>query len=290
MYKLEQKTQPDKSTWEFIVVIPKKDVKDKYDQIASQEIKNVTVDGFRKGKAPKNIAEKQLDVSAIYDKTASQILEEVYSDILKKHSIKPIMSPKIEIVSAKENEDWKIKIITATKPDIDIKKYKEIVKKLKDSQKSDDIWVPGKDKKVSKEDNDNKKNILLNKILNELIEKTDFKVPTVIVETELNKRLSKLVDDVSKAGLTMDQYLSSKKQTIEDIKKALHKEINDTYKLEFILESIAQEAKITVEKKDLDEIFSKIADPQERTKAENNSYFYASILRRQKTLDHLLEI
>jgi hypothetical protein len=53
--------------------------------------------------------------------------------------------------------------------------------------------------------------------------------------------------------------------------------------------AIADKENITVEKQDLEKIFVNLS-PEERKKAEENSYFYASILRKQKTLDFLINL
>jgi len=102
--------------------------------------------------------------------------------------------------------------------------------------------------------------------------------------------LTRLLDDIQKIGLTVDNYLKSKKLTMEQLKASYRKEIEDTYKLEFILSEIADRENISVEKEDLDKLFSNIKEEKERKAAEANSYFYASILRKQKTLDYLLSL
>jgi len=47
---------------------------------------------------------------------------------------------------------------------------------------------------------------------------------------------------------------------------------------------------INVEKEDLDKLFANIKDEKEKEQARQNAYFYASILRKQKTLDLLLNL
>ena len=117
-----------------------------------------------------------------------------------------------------------------------------------------------------------------------------IEISDLIIEQELNKKLSQLLDDVNKIGLTVESYLESKKETIDSIKNKFKKEIEDTYKLEFIFEAIAEEAKLTVEKADIDTLITQTKDEASRQQIEQNSYFYASILRRQKTIDYLLSL
>ena len=77
---------------------------------------------------------------------------------------------------------------------------------------------------------------------------------------------------------------------MESLKTQFRKETEDTYKLEFVLSEIADKENIKIEKTDLDKLFVNIKDEKERKKAEQNSYYYATILRKQKTLDYLISL
>lgn len=77
---------------------------------------------------------------------------------------------------------------------------------------------------------------------------------------------------------------------MESLKAQFRKETEDTYKMEFALAEIADKEKIKIEKADLDKLFVNIKDENERKKAEQNSYYYATILRKQKTLDYLISL
>lgn len=283
-----------KSTYQFDVVIPNDQVVQKYNQSFDLLASELEAPGFRKGKAPKNIAEKHIKKEAVYEKLINDLIPEIYQELLKQENLKPVISPKIELIKAKDNEDWEIRVTIAEKPKIDLKNYKELIKNIKLEEKKKDIWVPGKSVKQNsppstKEKEDNKMK-LFNKIFDIFLKNVDIEISDLIIETELNKRLTQLVDDVRKVGLTTEQYLKSKNETIDSLKEKFKKEIEEMYKLEFILEDIGETEKIIVEQKDLDALFLNIKDEKERQKAKQNAYFYASILRRQKTLDFLIAL
>jgi len=287
-----KKSDLGKSTYQFDITIPQSQIAKKYNQNFDRLVAELELPGFRKGKAPKKIAEKHIKKETVYEKLISDLIPEVYQELLKQESLKPIISPKIELIKAKENEDWLVRITVAEKPKIDLKNYKDLIKKLKIEEKKADIWVPGKSDKgkpTTQEKEDNRLE-LLNKIFDVLIKNTSAEISDLIIETELNRGLSQLVDDVRKVGLTIDQYLKSKQETIESLKEKFKKEITEMYKLEFILEEISEKEKITVEQKDLELFFANIKEEKERQKARENAYFYASILRRQKTLDFLIAL
>lgn len=281
-----------KNTNEIIVDIPKVDIKLEFDKSFDKLQKELTVEGFRKGKAPKAVAEKHLKKELIIEDLAKTLFSRIYSEIVKKENLKPIVSPKIDLIKAKEDEDWQIKISLAERPAINLGEYKKSINNLKANNKKADIWVPGKgsptqsQQKSSQED----KQKSLNDILTLLLKECQMDISDLILEEELNHRLTKLVDDVQKLGLTVESYLKSKKITIEELKKRYRQEIEDTYKIEFLLTEIADKENINVEKEDLDKLFSNIKDEKEKQSAQQNAYFYAAFLRKQKTLDFLLSL
>ena len=99
-----------------------------------------------------------------------------------------------------------------------------------------------------------------------------------------------LLDEVQKIGLTIDGYLKSKNTTMDDLKAKYRHEIDETYRIEFILNEIADLNNIQVDQKDLDKIFENIKGEKEKEIALQNSYFYASVVRKQKTLEYLLNL
>jgi trigger factor len=289
MYSYKVKKLP-KSTVEVTVDVPRQDIASE-EEAAFQRIRKVTtVQGFRQGKVPSDIARKHVKKESVIQEMVRSLLPRIYEEIVKKENLKPIVSPRVELIKAKEGEDWQFKITVAEKPEVDLGNYKEEVKKAKAesaSRRKADIWVPGQKEKPeeSKEVQDQK---VLNEVLEVLLKTAKVEIPDLLVEEEVNRRLTALVDDIQKIGLTTDAYLKTKGLTMEELKERYRKEIADTYKLELILGEIAEKEGIKIEKEDLDKLFANIKEEKEKKAAEENAYFYASVLRKQKTLDYLL--
>ena len=288
MYSYKKEKLP-KNTTQLIVDVPKLDIKKEEEQAFSRLQSQLTVAGFRQGKTPKDIAEKHISKDALYQELAQKLISRIYQEIITKESLKPIISPKVDLVKAKEDEDWQIKITLAEKPMIEPGNYKKIIKEVKAKAEKSNIWIPGKDKETKKPEEENK-NKLLNEILTALLKETKLEISDLIVDEEINRRLTHLVDEIQKIGLTTENYLKSKNLSMESLKAQFKKETEDTYKLEFALAEIADKENIKVEKVDLDKLFINIKDEKERKKAEQNSYYYATILRKQKTLDYLISL
>ena len=281
------------STIEYTVTIPAQEIAKESESAFETLREELTVVGFRKGKAPREIAKKQIHNESVFQEMLKSLLPRIYEDIVKKESLKPIITPKVELVSSKEGEDWKVKITTAEKPPVNLGNYKEYIKKAKEQVKKADIWVPGKDSgkpEDTKQKEQQNQQKLINEVMTALLKNVSVEIPELLIEEELNQRLTRILDDVQKIGLTVDAYLKSKNITMEELKTKARQEIVDTYKLEFILNEIADSESVKVEKEDLDKILSHITDVKERAVAEQNAYFYAAVLRKQKTLDLLLSL
>lgn len=284
--------QPEKNrTAIYEITIPTKDIDARYKKSLEDLAKNAEVEGFRKGKAPTDMAEKSLGKDRIYDHMIQHLLPDIYKKVLEQDKLEPVISPKIELQKAKEGEDWVIVMSIALQPTVKIPDYKKIAADVKADAKKDDIWVPGKDEKADSKLSDKevmeRKEKLLNNILQKIIDKTTIELSDIIVEQEVNNRLSRLVDDVRNIGLTIDAYFQSRNTTQEQVKEEFKKDIENTYKLEYALNEIGDKEDITVDDEEIKKMLQGIPDGPEKADAQKNAYVYAMMMRKQKILDFL---
>lgn len=102
------------------------------------EQKNAKVDGFRKGKVPRNVYEKHYGKQALYYVAINNELGMLYEKVLKDNKLEPIMDPKIDIVEVND-EKLVVKFTVTTKPEVKIKKYKGL------NVKKDEVKVTKKE-------------------------------------------------------------------------------------------------------------------------------------------------
>jgi len=283
------------------LTIPKNRVKEVYDKELASVLSEVEVPGFRKGKAPKKLAEEKIDKKRLTEQVATKLIPEAYQEAIQKENIKPIVNPQVRLTSANENQDWQIEIETCEAPQIVLGNYKEEIKKINATGK---IWVPtnktahpemGKRKEATESGDER-----LQKILNSLLSREagsrsagqfiKLEIPALLVENELNRRLASLINKTEKLGLTLEQYLTSINQSVEQLKESYQKAAEEFWKLEFILNKIADEEKIAVEQTEIEKVINQAKNEKEKKALESQRYFLAQILRRQKTLDFLLNL
>lgn len=68
-----------------------------YKKVEIELINNFEMPGFRKGKAPKDIFNKEVNQSKIYQETATAIIEKTLGEALEKEKLEVLGTPKIEI-------------------------------------------------------------------------------------------------------------------------------------------------------------------------------------------------
>ncbi len=259
---------PD-GTIELTITIPAELVKKTQEEVINEMVKNASLPGFRKGKAPKKLIEEKLDKETIREEVLKKLLPQTYLEAIKEHNLRPIINPKIHV-----NPDWQFTALTCEVPEILLQNYKEAIGKLTAKEK---IIIPGKEpQKVPFEE-----------IIKALLEAIAVKIPAVLTSGEVDRLLSQTLDEVKKLGLTLDQYLSSTGKTPEALRAEYQQKAESDIKLEFALQKIAEVEKIIVSEIEIEEAIEKAKSDEERKNLENNKYLLANILRQQKTLDFL---
>lgn len=80
--------------------------------------------GFRKGKAPKAMIEKNLNQKAIDDHSAQQLIGQLYAKIIKETKIDPVGYPKIDIKKLARGNPFVFTLELEVYPEVTLGKYK----------------------------------------------------------------------------------------------------------------------------------------------------------------------
>ena len=145
----EKKEKKAKNIHEIKVEITGKDWEKKLDETFKKIIKKVKIDGFRPGKAPRNIYEQKYGKQSIVVEAVDSCMNEAYVKALKEFKGEPIMQPTVGIEKADETGVTYVFTFT-TKPEVKIKKYTNLGVK-KDSVKVTKKDVDAEIEKMRKE-------------------------------------------------------------------------------------------------------------------------------------------
>ena len=126
-----------KNVFEETVKFNKKEFEDAIDKAYENKKSEIKMDGFRKGKVPKDIYFKKMGKEPLYMDALEILLPEAYDKALKDY--KPIVEPKVDIKAVGEDGVEFLFTIT-TMPEVTISKYKGLnIKKDKVKVTKDEI-------------------------------------------------------------------------------------------------------------------------------------------------------
>lgn len=267
-------TKAEDGTIKLNITVPVAEFEKTKNAVVEKLASQTQVAGFRKGKAPKKLVEEKLDKAVVEEETLRNVIPTHYSLAIREHKLTPIINPRIHIEKLEEGKDLEFIAEICETPAVDLGKYKEEVKKITAKSK---IVVPGKEKPE----------VSFDEIISALVKSANIKVPSIIIEMETQRLLSQTLEEIKKLGLALDQYLASTGKTAEELQADYASKAENDIKIELALQKVAEEEKISVEPKEVEEAISKAKDENEKRSLQANSYLLASILRQQKTLDYL---
>ena len=103
------------------------------DDAFKKKVKEVKVDGFRKGSCPKDIYIKKFGIESLYMDAVDEAVSIGYKKVLEENKLNPIIEPKVDIKNINENEiTFTFTIIT--KPEITLGEYKNLGIKKEDAK------------------------------------------------------------------------------------------------------------------------------------------------------------
>lgn len=281
----------DDGSIEITIIIPWESVKSAYQEALNNAIGQVELPGFRKGKAPANIVEEHISKTKLYEDAIKQIIPQAYQEAVTHEKLHPVIMPRVELTDAKEEADWKVTAVTCEKPTVILREYKKAIVELV-SSKRNKIWVPGQEPKneADQKKEESERKPTLDELLKTLYKAVSVNLPAILIEQEVNKLLSHLVDQTKRVGLSVEQYLTSTGKNMEAVKKEYEEEAKRTLTLEFSLEAIADSEGVLVSDDDIENVIKSAKTEEEKQSLTKQRYYLAEILRRQKTIAFLASI
>jgi trigger factor len=115
---------------------------DRYlDRAYNRLVQRVSIPGFRKGKAPRDILERHIGKDALFQEALEDLIPKAYKEALDEQKIDPIAQPQFELV---KTEPLIFKAVVPLKPTVKLGDYKQIKvesQPVKISQKDTDATI-----------------------------------------------------------------------------------------------------------------------------------------------------
>lgn len=121
--KETKKTEKKNNVHEVIVKIEGVEWTEALDKAFKSKQKDAKVDGFRKGKVPRNIYEKHYGKESLFFPAAEEVLQSAYAKAMEESNLIPVVQPSVDIKDISDKGvEFTFKIIT--KPEVKIRNYK----------------------------------------------------------------------------------------------------------------------------------------------------------------------
>lgn len=121
-------------------------------------------------------------------------------------------------------------------------------------------------------------------IIEELVKKTDIEVPAILTETEVNKSIARMKDDLARMGGKWEDYLSHIKKDEAALRKELEQNSEKKVKIQLIFNKIAEVEKFVPNKDILEHEVKEILRLYPDSSPENARTYVSTIILNQEVL------
>ena len=107
-------------------------------KVYHRENKKISIQGFRKGKAPRAIIEKMYGEGFFYEDALNDLLPEEFEKAVDEAKIEIVGRPEVDVDEVGKDKDAKVKFTVTLRPELTVKKYKGIAATKKVNTVEDD--------------------------------------------------------------------------------------------------------------------------------------------------------
>ncbi len=252
-----KQTKIEKGTAYLVGLITPEEIETEKNHVIDEMIKNVSVKGFRTGKAPKAIAEKELDPNRLSDHILNHVVSHLLEQAIQENKYRLLGRPVLEEMKTEKNGGWEIKLQLPLYPELKLGDYKKYLK--------------GKSKDKNAE-----------VVYETLLENEKLDISPLVITEEVNYSLERLSSQAKTLNLPIEDYLKALNKSLEEVKKEYAESAEKSVKLDLILLEIAKKEGIDTEDKELLEL-AKVSNV-----SNNQLDQLRSVINRRKTIDLLM--
>ncbi|MBR5065937.1 MAG: trigger factor [Oscillospiraceae bacterium] len=93
-------------------------------KVYRQQVKNIQIPGFRRGKAPRHLIEKMYGEAVFYEDALNDMLPGMYEDAMKSCEAEVIGKPDVNVEKMSRAEGVLVKFVQEVKPELNVSSYK----------------------------------------------------------------------------------------------------------------------------------------------------------------------
>ena len=120
------------------VEVPFEELKPSLDKAYKTIAQQINVPGFRRGKVPPMVIDRQVGRGAVLEQAINDVLPQMYMEAMQEHDLQPLAQPEIEVTRIEENEALEFTAEVDVKPEITIPDYTGLSAEVEDVEVSED--------------------------------------------------------------------------------------------------------------------------------------------------------
>jgi trigger factor len=120
------------------VEVPFEELKPSLDAAYKKIAQQINVPGFRRGKVPPMVIDRQVGRGAVLDEAINDVLPKKYVEALEANSLQPLAQPEIEVTKFEDNETLEFTAEVDIRPEITLPAYEGLEAEVEDIEISDD--------------------------------------------------------------------------------------------------------------------------------------------------------
>ncbi len=120
------------------VEVPFEELKPSLDAAYKQIAQQINVPGFRRGKVPPTVIDRQVGRGAVLDQAINEVLPQKYVEALQANDLEPVAQPEIEVTKLEDNETLEFTAEVEVKPEITLPDYEGVAAEVDDVELSDE--------------------------------------------------------------------------------------------------------------------------------------------------------
>ncbi len=119
------------------VEVPFDELKANLDAAYQEIAKQINIPGFRKGKVPPPVIDRQVGRGAVLDQAINEAVPRLYVEALQQNDLQPLAQPEIEVTRLEDNETLEFTAEVDVKPSIEVPSYEGLEVTVDDVTVSD---------------------------------------------------------------------------------------------------------------------------------------------------------
>ena len=120
------------------VEVPFEELKPSLDKAYKTIAQQINIPGFRRGKVPPMVIDRQVGRGAILDQAINEALPQFYIQALQDNDLQPLAQPEIEVTKLEDNETLEFTAEVDIKPTIDLPSYDDLTAQVEDVAVTDE--------------------------------------------------------------------------------------------------------------------------------------------------------